>query len=371
MKVPFLDLKSQYLEIQDEIDSAISSVISSTEFISGSWSKRFEESFADWNNSDYCAGCANGTDAIEIALEALGVGNGDEVIVPAMTWISTAEAVSRVGAQPVFVDIGLDACIDSDKIEEAVTSRTRAVIVVHLYGYPADVDKIRSICDRLGLFLIEDCAQAHGAKVAGKNVGNWGHVSTFSFYPGKNLGAFGDAGCLVTQDPKLDEKFRQIRNHGQISKHDHRCIGRNSRLDGIQSAVLLAKLPHLKRWLAIRRSTAEVYRKLLPQSILLPAPKVQNQHAYHLFVVRLNYRDKIAESLADQGINSAIHYPKGLPFIDCYRNTNADPATLFPVCNKLQSSILSLPMGDHMSKDKTNYVSSSLNTILSEQIHQL
>jgi dTDP-4-amino-4,6-dideoxygalactose transaminase len=363
--VPFLDLHAQYLEIQAEIDAAMREVIASTAFISGPWARRFEEAFASWNGSPHCVGCANGTDAIEMALEALGIGPGDEVIVPAMTWISTAEAVSRMGARPMFVDVGLDACLEPGAIEAAMTPRTRAVIAVHLYGQPAAVDRLRPLCDRHGLWLIEDCAQAHGASIAGRRVGNWGHVGTFSFFPGKNLGAFGDAGCLVTADAELAEQCRRIGNHGQVTKHDHRRIGRNSRLDGLQAAVLLAKLPHLERWLATRRATARRYQELLPPSILLPAPGENQQHAYHLYVVRLANRDAIATALARQGIATAIHYPAGLPFLSVYRDPDGpDPAEAFPGCQGLQTTILSLPMGDHMTADRTEEVATALGSLL-------
>jgi dTDP-4-amino-4,6-dideoxygalactose transaminase len=365
--VPFLDLHAQYREIQVEVDAAMDEVIASTAFIAGPWARRFEEAFAAWNGSPHCVGCANGTDAIEMALEALGIGPGHEVIVPAMTWISTAEAVSRVGARPIFVDVGPDACIDPDRIEAAITKRTRAVIAVHLYGQPAAVDRIRPLCDLRGLLLIEDCAQAHGASIAARRVGNWGHVGTFSFFPGKNLGAFGDAGCIVTADPELAEQCRRIGNHGQVVKHDHRRIGRNSRLDGLQAAVLLAKLPHLERWLAIRRATASLYHDLLPPSLLLPAPRLDQEHAYHLFVVRLTQREAIAASLAAQGIATAIHYPQGLPFLPVYRDPDAaDPTQAFPSCKALQSTILSLPMGDHMNAERTEHVATSLLTLLAD-----
>ena len=293
MNIPFLDLRSQYKQIQQQIDSAISEVIAETAFISGHWAHKFEDAFSTWNNSPYCVSCANGTDAIEIVLEALGIGTGDEVIIPAMTWISTAEAVSRVGAQPIFVDVGDDACIDHSQIESLVTIRTRAVIAVHLYGQAAAVNLIRPLCDRLGLFLIEDCAQAHGAQIAGKRVGNWGHAGTFSFFPGKNLGAFGDAGCIVTNDTNLSNQCRLISNHGQRSKHDHLRIGRNSRMDGIQAAVLLAKLPYLDQWLAIRRETADTYYKLLPENLPVQSPSNLDCHAYHLFVVRVMDRENL------------------------------------------------------------------------------
>ncbi|CRY91247.1 perosamine synthetase [Synechococcus sp. WH 8103] len=362
MIVPFLDLQSQYREIQAEVDSAIAEVIAESAFISGPWAQRFEEAFASWNDSSYCVTCANGTDAIEIALEALGIGFGDEVIVPSMTWISTAEAVSRVGARPVFIDVGEDACIDPALIGSAITERTRAVIAVHLYGKPAAVDQIRLFCDHNNLLLVEDCAQAHGAAIQGRRVGNWGHVGTFSFFPGKNLGAYGDAGCLVTSDAGLAEECRQIRNHGQVAKHDHRRIGRNSRLDGLQAAVLLTKLPHLDRWLSIRRNTAEIYRNKISGNILLPAPSLDSEHAYHLFVVRLADRDLVAKFLLKRGISTAVHYPRGLPFLPFYRDScDTSPESCFPKCLSLQSDILSIPMGDHMNPERANYVASMLS----------
>ena len=255
MKVPFVDLKAQYASIKDEIDAAVLKVMGETAFVAGRYASAFEDEFAAYIGAEHCIAVANGTDAIEIGLQAARIGPGDEVIVPANTFIATAEGVSNIGATPVFVDIDPETyLLDVSKIEEKITPKTKAIIAVHLYGLPAEMNGIMEIARRNGLKVLEDCAQAHGATCKGQKVGTFADVATFSFYPSKNLGAFGDAGALVTNDTDTAERARLIANHGQISKNRHTIIGRNSRMDGIQAAVLSVKLGRLDGWLENRRS---------------------------------------------------------------------------------------------------------------------
>ena len=245
--IPFVDLKVQYESIKEDIDAAIATVIKETSFIGRSVIKNFETDFAKYIGTKHCIGVANGTDAIEIALKALGIGEGDEVIVPALTWISTAGTVNNAGAEPVFADVlEAERTINPDLIEDKITSRTKAIMPVHLYGLPARMNQIMELSKKHNLKIIEDCAQAHGAEINEKRVGTFGDIATFSFYPGKNLGVYGDAGGIVTDDEELAQTCRMLANHGQLSKHDHHIIGRNSRLDTMQAAILKAKLPHLE-----------------------------------------------------------------------------------------------------------------------------
>src|SRR5688572_13655014 len=267
MKVPFVDLKAQYLSLKDEFDAAISQVVSQTAFVGGRYAAAFESEFAEYLGVGHCVAVANGTDAIEIALKAVGIEPGDEVLVPANTFFATAEAVGNIGAIPVFVDC--DAAtynIDAAKIEERITSNTKAIIPVHLYGLPADMDAIMPIASKHGFKVIEDCAQAHGATYKGRKVGSFGDAATFSFYPSKNLGAFGDAGAIVTNSAEVADSARLIANHGQPAKNRHTIVGRNSRIDGIQAAVLSVKLKHLDKWLDARRENAAIYNDLLAGS---------------------------------------------------------------------------------------------------------
>jgi len=361
--VPFLDLKSQYIEIREHINKAIFDTINSSEFILGSRVKNFEDQFAAWNGSSFCIGCANGTDALEISLEALNIGQGDEVIVPAMTWISTAEAVVRQGATPIFVDIDpISYCIDIQKIEQSVTEKTKAIIVVHLYGCPAEVKDIRAICDKNNIFLIEDCAQAHGASVDGIKVGNFGHVSTFSFFPGKNLGAFGDAGCIVTNSEELALICRQIGNHGQSKKHEHCRIGRNSRLDGIQASILLAKLPFLDDWIERRRAVARFYQENITSTLVKkPFYLDYNSHSYHLYVLRVDDRSSLQSHLDSLGVSTLIHYPSSLTDLPVFHDY-IDSCLRFSTARSLANSCLSLPMGDQLLEEQLYRVVESINS---------
>jgi dTDP-4-amino-4,6-dideoxygalactose transaminase len=366
MKIPFVDLKAQYEAIKPDIDRAIAAVIEETAFIKSGYIGEFEKAFAKYIGRKHCIGCANGTDAIEIALRALGIGPGDEVIVPANTWISTAEAVTTAGAKVVFVDNHpTKYTIDATKIEAKITPRTKALIPVHLYGLPADMDAIMALAKSHNLRVIEDCAQSHGAKFHGKMTGTFGDIATYSFFPGKNLGAYGDAGGIVTDSDELATMCRMIGDHGRLGKFDHGLEGRNSRLDGIQAAILSAKLPYLPEWTAARQCNAAIYDRYLAElDIQRPICPEGSEHVYHLYVVQVPERERIQEALAAKGIATGIHYPIALPLLSAYKYLGATPAH-FPVASAGMSRIISLPMCPEMNEEKIGYVSACLREALS------
>ena len=365
MKVPFVDLKAQYKTIKNEIDNAIKLCIESTSFVGGDAISKFESEFAQYIGVHYCITCANGTDALEIALSALGITNGDEVLVPALTWISTAEAVRYVGAEPVFVDIDPDTYnIDVNRIEEKITNNTKAIIPVHFYGQPAIMDKITDLAKEYNLRVVEDCAQSHGAKFNDTNVGTFGDISTFSFYPGKNLGCYGDGGCLVTNNNNLANKIRLLANHGQAKKNDHLILGRNSRLDTIQASILSAKLPHLNQWIKNRQSISKEYSNLLDDDkIKKPYFKPIVSHVFHLYVIQVDKRDSIKQELENWGIKTGIHYPQALPFMKPfqYQNHKHDD---FPVAFSITKKILSLPMYPELTNHQIEYVCRKIKSII-------
>ena len=345
MTIPFVDLKAQYRSLQAELDAAVLQVMSETAFIGGRYAAAFEREFAAYIGAGYCVAVANGTDAIEIALRAIGIGPGDEVIVPANTFLATAEGVTNIGADVVFVDCDAGSYnIDPTKIDEKVTERTRAIVAVHLYGRPAEMDEIMSVARRRGLKVLEDCAQAHGAKYRGQTVGTFGDAATFSFYPSKNLGAMGDAGAIVTNNAEYAATARLIANHGQAEKNRHTIVGRNSRMDGIQAAALSVKLPHLDRWLDARRAHAARYNELLAGTgVILPTASEDSEHTYHLYVVRVEGRDAVQAKLAEAGIETGIHYPTAIPFMEAYAHLGHTPDD-FAIAHSQMSQLLSLPM---------------------------
>lgn len=367
-RIPLVDLKAQYLTIKDQIDEAIRQVVEETAFVGDAGNrsvKQFETDFAAYVGTDHCITCANGTDSIEILLRAHGIGVGDEVIVPAMTWISTASAVSSVGATPVFVDIDAQFyTIDETLIEQAITPNTKAIIPVHLYGNMAHMPAIMDIADKHELIVIEDCAQAHGAEMYGKRAGSWGHSASFSFYPGKNLGAYGDAGCMTTNNAELAASCRMICNHGQISKHDHQLIGRNSKIDGIQAAVLSAKLPYLDQWTQARIDNAAYYRKQLPD-VVTPSVRPNSKHVFHLYVVQVGDRDMLLEELKKENIFAGIHYPVSLPFLPVYAHLGHQTND-FPVAHAFQSKIISLPLYPELTAENIDRVASVLNSLVAK-----
>ncbi|HEX3101372.1 MAG TPA: DegT/DnrJ/EryC1/StrS family aminotransferase [Pyrinomonadaceae bacterium] len=366
MKVPFVDLKAQYLSLKPELDDAIMKVVSETAFVSGRYAASFEASFAGYIGSDHCVAVANGTDAIEIALQVTGVGPGDEVIVPANTFFATAEAVANVGAKAVFVDCEPSFYnIDVEKIEEKITPKTKAIIPVHLYGLPAEMDGVMSIARKHGLKVLEDCAQSHGADYKGQRTGTFGDIAAFSFYPGKNLGAYGDAGAIVTNDTDIAAQARLIANHGQPAKYQHTLIGRNSRMDGIQAAVLSAKLPHLNGWLNARRRNAARYNELLAETgIPLPTAPDHATHTYHLYVIRVKDRDDVAAKLNEAGIDTGLHYPTALPYLDVYADVGYKPSD-FPVAHSQMGELLSLPMYPELTSEMIEYICETLKKALS------
>ena len=360
--IPFVDLKAQYQSIKDEIDLAIENVISETAFIKGKYVQQFENDYKDIYNVNHVISCANGTDAIYIALKALEIGFGDEVITVSNTWISTAETISQTGAKPIFVDIHPDYyTIDVDQIEENITPKTRAIIPVHLFGQSVNMDVIKELCNKHNLFLIEDCAQAHFTEWKGGKVGTLGDVGTFSFFPGKNLGAYGDAGGIITNNDQLADKMRMFANHGALKKHFHEIEGINSRMDGIQAAILTVKLNYIKEWSDTRLSVAIKYNDLLKdiQGIVTPKIHDDGKHVFHLYVIRAQNRNDLQSYLKENGINTGIHYPTPLPFLKAYDYLGYKPED-FPVAHDYRNKILSLPMFPELTENQINYVYKSI-----------
>jgi dTDP-4-amino-4,6-dideoxygalactose transaminase len=310
--------------------------------------------------------CGNGTDAIEILLKAAGIGPGAEVLVPALSWIATSEAVTTVGATPVFVDVLPDQyTIDPVAAAARITSRTQAIIPVHLYGLPANMLDVMRMAERHHLFVLEDCAQAHGARLGGRPVGTFGRAASYSFYPSKNLGAWGDAGAMLSDDDALAARARMIAQHGQVGrKHDHRIEGRNSRMDGLQAAVLSVKLKHLPEWTKTRQALAARYRSELTGVVRgFQAPALPDEHVYHLFTVEVNARDEVQRALAEQGISTAVQYPVPLPLLEAYRRFNHRPED-FPVASALTARILSLPLYPELTVSQQREVVAALSTVV-------
>ena len=366
MKVPFVDLRAQYLAHREEFDAALASVIEKTAFVGGEFVSRFEREYASAYGVKHCISCANGTDAIYIALRMLGIGEGDEVVTTAASWISTSETISQTGARPVFVDVDDYYLIDVGQIERAITPRTRAIIPVHLYGQAAPMGEIEAICKRHNLRLIEDCAQAHFAESGGRRVGTIGDAGTFSFYPGKNLGAWGDAGAIITNDDSLARSCRAYANHGALVKHEHEMEGVNSRMDGLQAALLSAKLPHLSAWTDNRRRIAAEYDDGLAGvgDLVLPTVREDATHVFHLYVVRTAERDELRDFLADRGIATAVHYPTALPLLPAYKYLGLSAAQ-FPVAASNQGRILSLPIFPEMDAGSVTYVITAVRDFFS------
>ena len=364
MSVPFVDLKAQYYSIKDEVDAAIFDSIENSTFIGGEAVRNFEEAFASYIGVKHCIGCANGTDSLELILQAYEIGKGDEVIVPANSWVSSAEVVNNVGAEPTFVDVIPDEfTINPNLIESKITKRTKAIILVHLYGLSARLDEIMSIAAKNNLLVIEDAAQAHGATYKGKKVGAIGQIASFSFYPGKNLGAYGDAGCVVTNDDKIAQRVRMIGNHGQLSKHDHQIIGRNSRLDTMQARVLSVKLKYLDEWIEKRIANAKYYSDHIDHSeVTKPVTPDFMKHVYHLYVIKTDRRATLQKAFKANGIGHSIHYPTPLPLLQSY-SYQKHSVSDFPSANKNSKEILSLPMYPELSKDQMDRVISIINSI--------
>jgi len=361
--VPFVDLKTQYHNIKGEITEAVNNVMEDSAFIGGKYVEKFESEFAKFCGAKFCIGVGNGTDAIFIALKMLGIGPGDEVITAANSFIATSEAISLTGAKVVFCDVSeTTRNINPDLIEEKITDKTKAIVPVYLYGQPADMDRIVEIAKKNNLYVVEDCAQAHGAEYKGKGAGTFGEVSCFSFYPGKNLGAYGDGGAIITDNENLAEKIRMYANHGRSAKYDHEFEGVNSRLDGMQAAILSVKLKHIKKWNSMRNSNARIYNEKLKGAgdIITPMICDDRGHVFHLYVIRTMERDRLKKFLADNDISSGIHYPIALPNLKAYSYLKHKPED-FPVSSKLQNEILSLPMYPELTEEQIGHISNLIS----------
>jgi dTDP-4-amino-4,6-dideoxygalactose transaminase len=369
MKVPFLDLKVQYRTLRTEIDEAIGQVFEQAAFSGGTFVAGFEKEFASFCGSPYAIGVGSGTEALWLALCALGVNPGDEIITVPNSFIATAEAISLCGARPVFVDVEESTYnMDPTLLESAITPRTKAVIPVHLFGQTADMDPILKIAARHGLFIIEDACQAHGAEYKGIKAGSMGEAGCFSFYPGKNLGAYGEAGMVVTKDPALAEKVRMIRDHGQSQKYHHHRIGWNARMDGIQGAVLNVKLKRLTQWNEARRRNAHRYHALLGDipDLAIPHEAPYGRHVYHIYAIRVRNRDRLIALLAEGGIACGIHYPVPIHLQQAYGFLNLQEGS-FPVAERCAKEFVSLPMFPELSDKQVEYVSQRVKQNLCHQ----
>ena len=369
MGIPFVDLKAQYLSIKQEIDSAVQSVLSDTAFVGGKYVEAFEKAFATKYGVKHCISCANGTDAIYISLKAAGIGPGHEVITAANTFIATSEAITQTGARPVFVDI--DECyhLDPSKIEKKITKKTKAVIPVHLYGQPAAIDRIKAICDRHGLIMIEDCAQSHFAHFNGQKTGTFGLAGTFSFYPGKNLGAYGDGGAIITDDDEFARRARLFANHGSVKKYIHEIEGINSRLDGLQAAILSVKLKYIEDWNKARHEHGLKYNELLSNipEVKCPLIRPDSSHIFHIYCIRVRERERLIEHLKSRGISTNIHYPIALPFLPAYSYLKHKPED-FPVAHEYQRQILSLPMYPELTDKEIELISESIYNFYADRV---
>lgn len=370
MNIPFVDLKAQYLSIKPQIDSAIQQVLDNTAFIGGKLVNDFENEFAKLYKVTKCVSVANGTDSLYIIMKMLGIGAGDEVITVANSWISTSETISQAGAKPIFVDIDpVFYTIDETQIEKKITARTKAIIPVHLFGQMCEMNYIIQIAERYNLFIIEDCAQSHFSTYNGKNAGLFGIAGSFSFYPGKNLGAYGDAGCIITNDDSFAEKCKMYARHGALIKHQHKIEGINSRLDGLQAAILLVKLPYILEWTSKRIRNADLYDKYLSSipEIHVPQRRMNTSHSFHLYVIRCIKRDSLATYLKEKGIETTIHYPTILPNLEAYNYLGLLPED-FPVATAYQEQILSLPMYPELTEEMIKYVAETISDFYSESI---
>jgi dTDP-4-amino-4,6-dideoxygalactose transaminase len=360
MKVPFVDLSAQYRIIKEEIDAAIASVLNSTAFIVGPEVRKFEEEFAEFCGTKFALGVDSGTSAIELIMRAYGIGTGDEVIIPANTFIATALGVTYTGAKPVFVEPDEYYNIDASRIETAITKHTKAIMPVHLYGQPVDMDPIMAIAKKHNLLVIEDACQAHGSRYKGKRAGSIGQAAAFSFYPGKNLGAYGDGGAITTNDEEVITHLRRLREYGQTEKYHHVELGYNRRLDSIQAAILRVKLKHLDSWNQARRDHANYYNKLLAGSKYI-TPKIAPyaEPIWHLYVVQTEKRDELMPYLSGKGISTGIHYPIPIHLQGAYQNLGHKPGD-FPITEKESKKIVSLPMYAELTDEMIDYVVKNL-----------
>lgn len=367
--IPFVDLKIQYRSIQDEIKAGINAVLEQTNFILGEPVAGFEKEFAKFCDSDYCIGVASGTDALHLALRALNIGEGDEVITAANTFVATVLAISYVGAKPVLVDIDPETYnIDLDKINEKITSRTKAIIPVHLYGRPVDMKRLIKIASNFNLKIIEDACQAHGATLNERKIGSYGIAGCFSFYPGKNLGAYGDGGAIITSDGKIYEKLKMMRNYGSPLKYHHDFIGYNSRLDTLQAAILNVKLKYLEGWNNKRFTNAKLYNEKLSETGDLALPNLNNtdSHVFHLYVVRTKKRDELLKYLNENGIQAGIHYPIPIYSLAAYSHLGLSKKD-FPVTEQYSKEIISLPMFPELTEEQIDTITGLIKKFFKER----
>lgn len=365
MNIPLVDLKAQYLNIKPEVNLNMNRVLENASFILGEEVSAFETEFADYVQAAGAVGVASGTAAVHLALLACEIGPGDEVITAAHTFFATAEAISLCGAIPVFADIDEQTyTLDPEKVEAAITPCTKAIVAVHLYGQPANMDSLVDISNRHDLRLIEDAAQAHGSEFGGKRIGSIGDLACFSFYPGKNLGAYGDAGAVTGNDTELLARVSSLRNHGRTAKYEHDEIGFGERMDGLQGAVLRAKLPHLEEWTECRRKHALKYDELLADvDIVTPYASPNARHVYHLYVIRTAQRDSVLASLKSKGIGASIHYPIPLHRQPAYLKLGYASTTL-PITERVADEILSLPIYPELTSEQIAYIADVLKEII-------
>jgi len=370
MKVPFLDLKAHHAPLIDKFDRAIREVIESSAFAGGPFVERFEEEFAAYCGSEYAIGVGNGTDALWLTLLALGIGPGDEVITVPNTFFATVEAITYCRAQPVFVDVDENTfTMDPAELEKRLTARTKAIIPVHLFGQPADMDTILEFARAHGLFVIEDAVQAHGAEYKGRKAGTLGDAGCFSFYPGKNLGAFGEAGAVVTNDAELREKIQVLRDHGQARKYYHTLLGWNCRMDGIQAAILSIKLGHLEEANRLRRERALQYKQAFAgiEGVATPFEADYARHVYHVYAIRVQERDEVRPFLEEKGIGCGVHYPIPIHLQEACRSLGYTEGA-FPVAENLAEEFLSLPMFPELTEEQTEYVAACVSEAVDVEV---
>jgi dTDP-4-amino-4,6-dideoxygalactose transaminase len=368
MNIPLIDLTMQHKQLRNEINAAIHGILDRADFILGQDVNKLEEEFAEYCGSKYAVGVDSGLSALKLSLHALGIGPGHEVIVPAHTFTATAAAVTLSGATPVFVDVDpVTLTINPDKIEEAITPHTKAIIPVHLYGLPVDMNMIMGIAEKHHLVVVEDACQAHGARYKGKQTGNLGHAAGFSFYPTKNLGACGDAGMITTNDAKVAETVRALRNCGQETKNVHSLTPFNHRLDSLQAAILRVKLPYLDQWIEARNQLGCLYSQLLPDTVVKPVEPPGYFHVYHLYVIQTQERDALQAYLREHGIGTAIHYPKPVHLQPFYSN-GIDRHGQFPVAERACNEILSLPMYPELTEEQVVQVAQRITEFETEHV---
>jgi dTDP-4-amino-4,6-dideoxygalactose transaminase len=366
MNIQFIDFKEQYSAIKNKVDDGLREVFEKSNFILGQEVKDFEDEFARYCEAQYGVGVNSGTDALYLALSALGVGPGDEVIVPTFTFIATALCVSYTGAKVKFIDIENDTYnIDPNKLAKAINKRTKAIIPVHIYGQPSNMDEINAIAKKHKISIVEDAAQAHGSTYKGRRSGSLGDVACFSFYPTKSLGAFGDAGMIITSNKKIYENALMLRDYGRSSRYDHKIKGHNSRMDTIQAVVLSAKLKFLDEWNMMRNEVANYYNELLKdvKAIKTPTLLKDRTHVYQTYAIRVKNRNKVADKMKEKGISVLIHYPIPLHLQEAYKELKYKKGD-FPVSEKISNEILSLPMYPHMRPEQTEYVCETLKSIV-------